>query len=127
MNPIKGTLPELSHAIIEVNNILSESVEVNNILSESPDNYRVVATNRQLNTPVFLKLIYPKNGMKYSLIRDIGCIYLVHLGKGNLTDLPVETIAKTTDEVIKLILNRITLFFEGEARRDEAYIEKNYS
>lgn len=104
MKPITVTLPNLEEAVNRANTILIQQ----------KSGYIVAVTNKDIQPkePIFLQLQYTDK-----TTRNIGITHLVHLIGNHWDAAPLETIARTTDQLAKAILDRIALFFDAERRR----------
>jgi hypothetical protein len=101
-------LPNLQAALYRANKMIFEK------------EYIVVAANEKAGPkePVFLQLKYSDGKT-----RNIGITHLVHLRGSDWDNKPLSEIAKTTAEVAKAIVDRITLFFDAEAHK--MFIDEN--
>lgn len=82
--------------------------------------YTVAVANEQINPkePVFLQLRFT-NGEG----RNIGITHLVHLTYEMGDDKPFEEVARTTDQVVQAIIDRVALFFNAE--QQHLHIDEN--
>jgi hypothetical protein len=107
MAAIVKNLPNLNEAIQHANEVLCR------------DGYTIAVTKEpglltgNLKEPVFLQLKFT-NGE----VRNIGITHLVHLtyemGDG-WDDKSFEAVARTTDQVVQAIIERVALFFKAKA------------
>lgn len=104
MKTIPVTLPNLEEAVNRANTIFIQQ----------KCGYIVTVTNKDIQPkePIFLQLQYTDKKT-----RNIGITHLVHLIGNHWDAAPLETIARTTDQLTKAILDRIALFFDAERRR----------
>jgi hypothetical protein len=100
---------------------LSEAVEKANI-ALSENGYTVTVTNQEVKPkePIFLRLHYADGKTPN---RNVGITHLVHLSGDDWDSMPYERIAKTTDQIAKAIVDRVTLFFAAE--KQGLYIDDN--
>jgi hypothetical protein len=103
-----GALLTLNEAIQTVNEGLVEK------------GYAVGFTNEKVEPkePIFLQLKYNNE-----TTRNIGITHLVHLKGSNWDEQPFEALARSTDEVVQAIVDRIALFFDAQARK--LYIDES--
>ena len=107
---MSAALPNLSETIQKANTTLSKN------------GYSVTVTNQEVKPkePVFLQLEYADGKTPN---RKVGITHLVHLSGNNWDNMSYEIIAKTTDEIAKAIVDRVTLFFAAENKG--LYIDEN--
>lgn len=103
-------LPNLAEAIQKANTALSKN------------GYAVKVINQEVKPkePVFLQLQYADGKTPN---RNVGITHLVHLRGNDWDRMPYERIAKTTDQIAKAIVDRVTLFFAAE--KQGLYIDEN--
>ena len=107
---MSAALPNLTEAVQKANIVLSEN------------GYTVTVTNREIKPkePIFLRLQYADGKTPN---RNAGIIHLIHLSGADCDSIPYESIAKTTDQVAKAIIDRVMLFFAAE--KQGLYIGEN--
>lgn len=105
--------------IAEIKTDINTSLErANEIFRVRGYSVRVRNEKVEMKQPVFLQLVYADG-----TTRNVGITHLVHLRGKDWDNLPLEEIARTTDEVAQAIITRVGLFFDAEKRG--LYIDEN--
>ncbi len=107
---MSAALPNLAEAVQKANTALSKN------------GYAVRVTNQEVKPkePILLQLQYADGKTPN---RNVGITHLVHLSGNNWDSMPYERIIKTTDQIAKAIVDRVTLFFAAE--KQGLYIDEN--